>query len=175
MSDTRSNDSPAAALEVAFRHIADTRMVGLPFLNPALAVEAAGFRLWGGDWLGVLITPWFMNLICLPGAGRTWADDAGGGRQVRELPKGEVEFLAAREERIGPYLSCSLFSAMGGFQDMDQARAVAQAVMKELFDPAREPADPPGPKPAQVTPGRLERPVSRRGFLSALLPEKKRP
>jgi hypothetical protein len=29
--------------------------------------EAVGFRHWRDGWYGVLITPWFMNLIGLPG------------------------------------------------------------------------------------------------------------
>ena len=32
------------------------------FVNPALAVEAVGFRPWEDHWLGVMVTPWFMNL-----------------------------------------------------------------------------------------------------------------
>ena len=56
---------PSPALETAFRAVA-ARMQGLAFVNPALAVEAIGFAPWSGHWLGVLLTPWFMNLVLAP-------------------------------------------------------------------------------------------------------------
>jgi [NiFe] hydrogenase assembly HybE family chaperone len=174
MSDPGLNDSPAAALEAAFHHIAETRMADLPFLNPALTVRAVGFRLWRGEWMGVLISPWFMNLICLPGPDRAWRDNPGGSRAIRALPKGEVEFLHAREDRIGPYLSCSLFSHMGDFADMGQARTVAEAVLKELFEPTGQVSAGPASDAGADLSARLERPVSRRGFLTALMPDQKR-
>jgi rubredoxin len=53
--------NPAAQLESLFRQIADTRMQGIPILNPALQVQAIGFRQWDGPhgllWVGVLLTP----------------------------------------------------------------------------------------------------------------------
>ena len=72
-----SDDAPQrrlAGLEAVFRRIATTRMRGVPVLNPALSVQAIGF---GPDplrtapdaaptMLGVLVTPWFMNLLRLP-------------------------------------------------------------------------------------------------------------
>ncbi|WP_059287489.1 [NiFe]-hydrogenase assembly chaperone HybE [Aquitalea magnusonii] len=62
--------TPAPQLEALFRDIAASRMQGIPILNPALQVEAIGFQQWGGPqgrlWAGVLLTPWFMNLLLLP-------------------------------------------------------------------------------------------------------------
>jgi hypothetical protein len=37
-------DSPAPALEAAFADIARTRLADVPLCNPALQVEAVGFR-----------------------------------------------------------------------------------------------------------------------------------
>ena len=66
---------PSDALVAVFRQIAETRMQGLSICNPALAVEAIGFRQRDdGHWAGVLITPWGINLLCLP-------DLADGGAQ----------------------------------------------------------------------------------------------
>ena len=163
-------DQAAARLEQVFRQIAATRMAGVSLLNPALAVEAVGFRAWHADFVGVLITPWFMNLICLPGPEAARETHASGTRLDRELPSGVYEFLAAEEDDLGPYLSSSLFSPMFAFPDMDRARDVARAVLDELFTPVAEaPADP-EPKPETVgLSARLEQPVSRRGFFGALL------
>lgn len=155
--------APASALEIAFRHIAATRMAGMAMVNPALAVEAVGFRPLGQDWMGVLVTPWSMNLICLPDADSEWEEASSGTRRVLELPSGAYEFLTAHEEALGPYLTSSLFSPMFDFADMAQAREVALAVLTQVFTPKLPQAPAPG-----LT-GKLEQPVSRRGFLGAFM------
>lgn len=162
-------ESPAGRLEAAFRHIAETRMAGMAMVNPALAVEAVGFRPLGQEWVGVLITPWSMNLIALPAADTPdshWEEAPSGTKRERELPSGTYEFLTAHEAALGPYLTSSLFSPMFDFADMDQAREVATAVLDEIFTP-QVPEVPPPPAPGLST--KLEQPVSRRGFLGAFL------
>ena len=69
----RPVDSTAAAaaraLQALFEHIARTPMAGLPLLQPGLQVQALGFEPVPAEpsvALGVLITPWFMNLVLLP-------------------------------------------------------------------------------------------------------------
>ncbi len=166
-------ENPSAKLEEVFAHIAATRMTGVGLLNPALAVEAVGFRSWRGDWVGVLITPWFMNLICLPGPDAAWEAQSSGSKRDVELPAGSYEFLAADEDELGAYLTSSLFSPMFEFADMDGARAVAQAVLEELFTPAvPQPAPPQAPEGLSAKleyPEGHKQPVSRRGFFGALL------
>ena len=51
------------ALVASFERIGRESMRGLPFYNESLSVEAIGFDRFGDGWLGVLITPWFMNLM----------------------------------------------------------------------------------------------------------------
>lgn len=174
--ERRGQDSPAQRLEAAFRHIAATRMAGVAMLNAQLSVEAVGFRPCGSGQLGVLITPWFMNLVCLPDADAgEWAALPSGSKQDLDLPSGAYEFLTAHEDAIGPYLSSSLFSPMFQFPDQDQAREVARAVLAELFKPAMsEPGSEPEPEQARGLDAKLAAPVSRRGFLGALLPREKR-
>ena len=128
--------APWRELERAFAAIGATRMAGLPFLNEALRVEAVAFRRWEGRWLGVLITPWFMNLVLLRDEPAAWRP-----LPVREtcsyaLPSGVYDFLGSEEEGVGDFQMCSLFSPMQDFADHDGARAVAQAVMDAIFDPA---------------------------------------
>jgi len=161
----------SAAMEAAFRHIAATRMRDMPLCNPALTVEAIGFRAWQNDRVGVLITPWSMNLICLPGPESCWESVASGSTRSLSLPSGDYDFLTAQEDSIGAYLSSSLFSPMFEFANMEQARAVAEAALAEVFTAAEPTAAP----AAEVTPAvgmttKLEQPLSRRGFLGALLP-----
>lgn len=160
-----------AALAAAFSSIATTRMRDMPLCNPTLTVEVVGFRAWQQDQIGVLVTPWCMNLICLPGADTPWESSASGNTHSLNLPSGDYEFLTAYEDSIGPYLSTSLFSPMFEFADMAQAVAVAEAVLTQVFTPSE--AAPPAPTPEASPDGmtaKLEKPLSRRGFLGSLLP-----
>ena len=59
-----------ADLVAHYEAIYAERMRDLPIVNPRLAVEAVGFEQWEDQDLGVLITPWFMNLVLLPDSAR---------------------------------------------------------------------------------------------------------
>jgi [NiFe] hydrogenase assembly HybE family chaperone len=125
---------PAERLEAAFRSIHERRMQGLPLLNPALAVEAVGFGHWESHWLGVLITPWFMNLMLMPREPEAWRGAAAGDAVTYLFPAGSFEFIAGRDDALGDYQSCSLFSPMFQFADQDAARLTAAAALQALFD-----------------------------------------
>ncbi len=118
-------------LEEVFGRIQRERMQDLPLVHEGLAVEAIGFRRSGAARVGVLITPWSMNLLRLPD------DDpiAEGTVGTRELPRGPVDFIGAREDIIGPYETCSLFSPMHRFEDQAAARAVAFETLALLLQP----------------------------------------
>jgi [NiFe] hydrogenase assembly HybE family chaperone len=159
--------SPAVALQSAFESIRQGAMRDLPMLHPALAVEAIGFRPWQQHWLGVLVTPWFMNLVVLPRVPEAWLRVDHGESRHHRFPAGVFEFIGARDADLGDYLACSLFSPMFEFVDQASARATAEAVLVALFDPAsREVAAPAGPplSPPPPTPAPAA-PVSKRDFL----------
>lgn len=122
----------ATRLEDAFVRIERTRMQGLPFLNPALRVEAVGFRPWNGQWIGVLVTPWCVNVVLLPGEGE-WPSLAAGGERFADLPAGRFRFIAGHDEALGEYHACSLFSPALEFTDHESARATAAAALEALF------------------------------------------
>jgi [NiFe] hydrogenase assembly HybE family chaperone len=136
MAEPRQGD-PSGRLEAAFTRIWKTRMTGLPFLNAELRVEAVGFRPWQGEWLGALVTPWFVNLLLMPGEGE-WRTLAQGGERIVTLPAGGFRFVAGHDEEIGEYHACSLFSPAQEFADHETARAVAAASLAALFDPAND-------------------------------------
>ena len=136
---------PGAQLESLFRQIEQTRMQGIPILNPALQVQAIGFRQWDGPhgllWVGVLLTPWFMNLLLLPAAADSLPPVAPGGEVVVALPGDALPFLAGHEDALGDYRLCSLFSPVMEFADQASACSTAEEVLKLLFPPA-QPAAP---------------------------------
>ena len=109
-------------------------MRDVPMVNKRLNVEAVGFRVIEGRPLGVLISPWFMNLIQLPGEDEDWSNLEAGAKELMGFPSGEYEFIHNTREMIGGYKACSLFSPMGEFTSQIQAQDVARAVMVALFD-----------------------------------------
>jgi [NiFe] hydrogenase assembly HybE family chaperone len=132
-------------LERSFRHIASTRMAGVPVLHSALQVRAVGFAPLpeAPDWaLGVLVTPWFINLLRLPlqpladvaGAAAAGCLDVGRDAK-REIGGQPLHFVGAHEDRLGHYEQCSLFSPMFHFADQAAAVATAAEVMKLLRNP----------------------------------------
>jgi [NiFe] hydrogenase assembly HybE family chaperone len=126
-------DYLSEGLEQVFRRIERERMQGLPILNPALRVKAVGLQDWQGHCLGVLITPWFMNLMLLPSEGDDWQGLNIGDKQLHQLPSGPYEFILGEEPGVGRYQMCSLFSPVFEFADQATAEATAEAVMAALM------------------------------------------
>lgn len=122
-----------AALEADFREIWNAKMRDVPMVNAALHVEAVGFQMVDGRPLGVLISPWFMNLIMLSGDEEDWSALKAGEKEVIAFPSGEYEFIHNTREMVGGYKACSLFSPMGDFKTHKDATDVARAVMVALF------------------------------------------
>lgn len=125
---------PAALIEEVFRTILAERVADIPLINPAIEVEAVGFERTSAGWLGVLVTPWFMNVLLLPAAGDPWRSLAVGEKRRIALPAGVFEFFGGAEEQIGEYLYCSMFSPMDRFADHAGARATALELCRMLFD-----------------------------------------
>lgn len=142
--------TPAQRLEAAFREIHIAQMRGVPIVNDALGVKAVGFRDWNGHRLGALVTPWFLNLVLLPGPDDDWSGLQPGAKELIEFPSGLYEFVHAQRTEVGAYKACSLFSPMFDFASMLQATETAAAALTALFDPANreDPPTRPAPEPA---------------------------
>ena len=122
-------------LVARFHLIYEERMRGLPIVNTRLTVEAVGFDRWEDRDLGVLITPWFMNLLLLPGDGE-FADRAQGDLIACEFPSGTCELTICHDEKLGTYLAAVLFRTVVDFPDQETARAIAEeALANVLADP----------------------------------------
>jgi [NiFe] hydrogenase assembly HybE family chaperone len=183
MSDTPAAfDDPSARLVAVFRAAA-LRMQGLDFVNPALEVEAVAFGAWEDRWLGVMVTPWFMNLALLPcGPARRQPLKVGEKRRYA-FPAGDFEFIGAADPAIGEFEMCSLFSPMDDFADQATARLVATLAREALFDaanaastdspaagPALSPAGDAAPRPHAEPEARAAAPMSKRDFLRGRVP-----
>lgn len=119
------------ALVGLYQRIATERMQGLPIVNPALEVEAVGFGAIDGHEVGVLIAPWFMNLVVLP-ATDDWDAEAAGATVQWPLPSGRYAMTVCRDETLGTYLTAVLFRSVTDFPDQDTARRVAAEIATAL-------------------------------------------
>jgi [NiFe] hydrogenase assembly HybE family chaperone len=139
----------ALRLEAAFEAIRVERMHDVPILNAALKVEAVGLRPWNGCLLGALVTPWFINLIVLPGEG-PWRSVRLTESVWYAFPSGRFQFIAYDEPGLGQYHACSLLSPVLEFADHETAREMARVAVESLFDPTllgEPPPPPPGDEP----------------------------
>lgn len=121
-----------------FTEVWHSTMRDVPLVNKALRVEAVGFRRWDGRIIGVLVSPWFMNLILLPDGEEDWSNLIPGEKEVVAFPSGDYEFLHNTRDMTGGYKACSLFSPMHEFTRQKDATDVARAVMAALFDVAHK-------------------------------------
>jgi len=168
-------------LERTYRHILETRMQGVPVINERLAVQAVDFRWWQGHCLGVLITPWFLNLMLLPAEGDDWSGLRVGEKVEHVFPSGRYEFIVGEEAGLGRYQMCSLFSPVFEFADQEAAVATARAALAAIMDEenrdtggfderavARRWRGEPEPEPEETVPAvpPAPRKLSRRAFLT---------
>jgi len=123
-----------------FREIGKTSMRDLPLYNPALEVEAVGFRTFEDQWVGVLITPWFMNLLRLPKQPVPMDMTSIGRKAKATLPSGEHELMQGGDGVIGSYESLSLHSPMSAFKTQEAARQEAHGRLQDLMHPSKDPA-----------------------------------
>lgn len=126
----------AERLAACYRAIFRQRMDGLPICNPGLQVQCVGLRPFQGEAIGVLITPWCMNLVLLqlPTAPPRPALPAGKVRDVA-LPAGTIAFTVAAVEGFGRVEAASLFSPMHDFPDQATAEATALAALQAALTP----------------------------------------
>ena len=142
-----------AGLVAFHRRVQEERMAGVALLNPVLMVAAIGFHDHPLGRLGILLTPWCMNLVLRP------LDDcaAPGTERERTLSAGHVTFLGYSVEPLGGYEAASLLTTMEELEDQPTACAVAEAALAALLRP---------PPPQED--------ASRRDFLRSLLPQAQR-
>jgi len=149
-------------LAESYREIGERAMRDLPIYNEALGVEAVGFRRFNGTIVGVMVTPWFMNVVMPPSAAR---DGPAATMRIR-FPAGDIEFTLSEVGQVGRIASCSLFSPMFQFADMAAARATAEAALAELMLPADSEEAVRRREPATA-------PIDRRNFLRGALTERR--
>ncbi len=121
-------------IEQSFQRIHLENMRGIPILNPQIGVQALGFQYWQDRALGVIITPWMMNLVMLPAQGEDWSQMELGHKQPHEFPSRSYKFMINDIEGIGPCQTYSMCSPMRDFSSHQQALQVAQDFLDALME-----------------------------------------
>ena len=141
-----------------YREIGGRAMRELPIYHDALTVEAVGFDSFAGMTIGIVVTPWFMNVVTPARHG------APGASVAIELPAGTFEFTVGDVEGFGRIASCSLFSPMFQFEDMAAARAAAEAALATLLT---------APDAEELPRSAAASAIDRRSFLRGTLSERR--
>jgi [NiFe] hydrogenase assembly HybE family chaperone len=81
----------------------------------------------------MVVTPWCMSLLLLPGSSENWTSAGANKRRFVNFPAGDFAFLGSHEPELGEYQSCSLFSPMGKFTTQTEALMTARASISGLL------------------------------------------
>lgn len=153
--------NPAEAVEQAFLRIQHERMTDVPILNLALSIEAIDFQRWQEHWLGMVVTPWCMSMLLLPGSAENWISTGHNKRRFVKFGAGDFAFLGSDEVELGEFQSCSLISPMDKFSCQSDAAMTARASLIGLLT-TQQPAQTAARK--NKTTGEIS--MSRRGFFA---------
>lgn len=166
MADHAKEDRITRLVE-RFTHIGETGMRDLPIYNHHLEVEAVDFQLTENGWLGVLITPWFINVILLPEQ-KSAASVPLGEKVTHELASGEHVFSVGEDDELGHYDFITLASPTLNFKSQHVAREAAEKALTKLRTPPNEYQEEIPEQPVEfVTPEQKGK--QRREFLRGLL------
>lgn len=130
------SDQPTAvqALVAAYTEVAETAMKDVFICNPNLSVEAVGFRAYQDGLLGILITPWFINLMIIGDEPEDETERLSSGQKRKHgFPSGQYEFITSDVDGFGRHQSLSLFSPAMEFESQVAARLTALECLKAVF------------------------------------------
>ena len=129
-----SPDEAAKKLESCFQVVLTENMQGINILNHELHVEAVEFQEWQGRTLGMVITPWFVNLIMLPNAEDDWHLQDLGQKQTYLFPSKDLEMMVNEIDNFGFVRSYSLYSPCKDLPNQESARIAAAMFLRDLLD-----------------------------------------
>lgn len=159
--DADIDQSIVASIEEIFRTIHKQKMQEVPMCNPALQVQAVGFQRWQNYLCGILITPWFMNLMLLPLGADLTTSQVSGSKRMLAFPSGQYEFIFGSLPELPAFEVCSLFSPMQDFSSQAMALETAQLILTAL----RSSAEGAAPKTETTPPTALSRRQLLRGVM----------
>jgi len=125
--------SIAIIVEQTFNRIHLENMQGIPILNSRIQVQAIGFQEYQARIIGIIITPWLMNVVLLPNDDEDWSGFTLGHKVSHTFPAKTYRFLVNEIEGIGFCQTHSMYSPMNDFVSHQQAVKVAQEFIDFLM------------------------------------------
>lgn len=125
--------APIAELETAFSNVLQNAMLDLSFIHPDMPICACGLQLFEGQWVGVMLTPWMMSAVILPGPDQVWPARGVGERLGLKLPFADLTFTVGRVDGLPQYLASSLMSPLDPKLNAAQGRKLAEDCAKMLL------------------------------------------
>lgn len=126
-------DAVAEQLEQTFNKIHLENMQGIPILNSAIRIQALGFQLFQGRVIGIIITPWLMNVVILPTDDEDWSHMNLGDKRPHKFSSRTYKFMLNEFDGIGLCQTHSLYSPMQSFASHEQALDTAQSFLDDLM------------------------------------------
>jgi [NiFe] hydrogenase assembly HybE family chaperone len=128
--------NPQTSVQKVYSQVLETDMQHMAFCQLSLPVYATPFVHYQNQWLGVLLTPWMLSILILPGPNECWpprqlADklglEFGAGRESKHYT-----FIVNQHPQLGQYLACSLMSPVKGIGDAESGIALAKDILNQL-------------------------------------------
>ncbi len=129
-----SMEETTQKLETCFNHILIENMQGINILNHELEVEAIEFTKWNGRLMGMMVTPWFVNLIMLPNEKDNWHTLELGDKQTYNFPSKDLDMMVNEIEGFGYCRTYSLYSPCKDLPNQESARIAAAMFLRDLLD-----------------------------------------
>ena len=169
-------DSPEAFFRAGFERIANTRMKGVPILNPKLHVSSVPFKKVNGQWVGGIVTPWSILVIRACGDPATWKVIPETKIGSVELPGGDFSFMGVLDPDLGGYQSCSLLSPTWEIGDQATGEAVARISLDTMLNPPKEDYKEPDPNEGSIplTPAKAPDPEPQAPLIDTKTPMSRR-
>jgi [NiFe] hydrogenase assembly HybE family chaperone len=123
----------AKVVTSTFEDILQESMKDVPILNNRLQVETLGFQMYENRIMGIVITPWLMNLVMLPNDEDDWSELELGKKQPIEILGRTYKFMVNEVEGIGKCKTHSLYSPMHEFNSHNHALKVARDFLEDLM------------------------------------------
>lgn len=131
-------DNPASVLVSQYQRIAREQMCTLPFYHPSMPILAE-CELFEEQWLGVVLTPWLLSVVVLPGPDQCWPVRPLASRIALQLPCGDMTFMVGELPMVdestgrGQLLACSLMSPLDPQLGADTGRALVTNTLRMLL------------------------------------------
>ncbi|EKT53468.1 hydrogenase-2 assembly chaperone [Providencia sneebia] len=127
------DQNPQALVQAAFERVSKLEMHDLSFLHPSMCIYASEFTLFENQWVGVVVTPWMLSAIILPGINQYWPHRTIGDKIGLKLPYGEMTYTVGELDELTQYLACSLMSPLDRTLSREQGQQLADDCLRILL------------------------------------------